>query len=139
MMRAGALISRINFYAKVITRGPYGESGDTWPIRTIATRGEVRWVGGSRTLDNEEKTYTRSMELTVRYRPEIVETMRVQIDDGTETYVITYIETIGRKEALRLTLEKINNDMVPLGAEAYIITEDDFEIITEDDINVITE
>ena len=131
-MRAGALISRINFYAKVITRGDYGESIDSWPSVTIATRGEVRWVGGNRTLENEEKTYTRSMELTVRYRDAIDETMHIQIDNGTETYVITYLEIIGRKEALRLTLEKINSEMIPLGTEDYIITEDEDIFVTED-------
>jgi head-tail adaptor len=136
-MRAGNLISRINFYAKVITRDAYGASVDTWPAVTIATRGEVRWVGGSRTLENEEKTYTRSMELTVRYRNEITETMHVQIDNGTETYIITYLEIIGRNEALRLTLEKINNEMLPIGAN--IITEDELEIITEDSYFVITD
>ena len=138
-MRAGNLISRINFYAKVTTRGLYGESIDSWPAITIATRGEVRWVGGSHMIENEEKTYTRSMELTVRYRDTITETMHVQIDNGTETYIITYLEIIGRKEALRLTLEKINNDMVPTTTPAYIITEDDFEIVTEIDEYVITE
>jgi head-tail adaptor len=113
-MRAGNLFSRINFYAKVITRDSYGASVDSWPSVTISTRGEVRWSGGGRSIENEEKTYTKNMELTVRYRSEIDETMHVQIDNGTETYVITYIETIGRKEALRLTLEKINNEMIPL-------------------------
>jgi len=136
-MRAGNLISRINFYGKVITRGDYGESIDTWPTVTIATRGEVRWVGGSRTLENEEKTYTRSMELTVRYRSEFAETMHVQIDNGTETYIITYLEIIGHKEALRLTLEKINSDMLPIGM--HIATEDEMEIITEDSYYIITE
>lgn len=136
-MRAGNLISRINFYGKVITRGLYGESIDSWPAVTIATRGEVRWVGGNQTLDNEAKTYTRSMELTVRYRSEIVETMHVQIDNGTETYIITYLEVIGHKEALRLTLEKLNNDMLPIGL--HIATEDEMEIITEDSYYIITE
>ena len=105
-MRAGNLINRVKFYAKVTTRNDYGASVDSWPVATITTRGELRWSGGSRTLANEEKTYARNMELTVRYRSTIVETMKVQIDGTSELYLITYMEIIGRKEALRLTLEK---------------------------------
>lgn len=108
-MRSGNLISRVKFYAKVTSRDDYGASVDTWPIATITTRGEVRWSGGSRTIANEEKTYGKSMELSVRYRSTIVETMKVQIDGTSDLYIITYMETIGRKEALRLTLEKISD------------------------------
>jgi len=106
-MRAGSAYHRVKFYAKVSTRGDYNESSDTWPTVTITTRGEVRHSGGARTLSNEEKFYSKNMELTVRYRSEIEETMRVQIDDG-DYYIITYMEELGRKQDLRLTLEKIN-------------------------------
>ena len=61
-MRAGNLYHRIKFYAKVISRDDYGASSDTWPSVTIITRGEVRWVGGSRVLSNEERMYDRTME-----------------------------------------------------------------------------
>jgi head-tail adaptor len=107
-MRAGNLFHRIKFYPKVITRDDYNASVDSWPTATIETRGEIRYTGGSRMLSNEEKFYSRNMELIIRYRAGIDETMRVQIDEGSERYIITYIEEIGRKEALRLTLEKIN-------------------------------
>jgi head-tail adaptor len=110
-MRAGNLISRVKFYAKVTTRDDYGSSVDSWPVATITTRGEVRWSGGNRTLANEEKTYGKSMELTVRYRSTIVETMKVQIDGTSDLFLITYIEIIGRKEALRLTLEKAEDSI----------------------------
>jgi len=107
-MRAGNLYHRINFYAKVTTRDTYGASVDTWPTATISTRGEIRYTGGSYGSSNEEKFYSRFMELTVRYQSSIVETMRVQIDGTTDRYEISYIEPIGRNEALKLTLEKIN-------------------------------
>jgi head-tail adaptor len=110
-MRAGNLYSRVKFYPKVITRGEYGDSIDTWPIATISTRGEVRWVGGSKVLSNEEKTYSRNMELTVRYRTDITETMKVQLDGMNDLYAITYIEVIGRKEGLKLTLEKLSDGL----------------------------
>ena len=107
-MRGGGLYHRIVFYAKVTTRDSYGASVDSWATATITTRGEVRYSGGSRGLSSEEKFFSKFMELNVRYRSDIVETMRVQIDGTTDRYNITYIEELGRKEGLRLTLEKIN-------------------------------
>jgi head-tail adaptor/lysophospholipase L1-like esterase len=113
-MKSGSLTTRVNFYTKVTARDSYGASSDTYPYVTKSTRGELRWLGGSRTASNEEKTFTKSMELTVRYQSAITETMRVQLDNGTETYGITYIEVLGRKEALRLSIEKIGNEMTPV-------------------------
>ena len=110
-MQSGRLYNRIKFYAKVTTRDVYGSSVDTWPIATVTTRGEVRWVGGNKTLSNEEKFYAKTMELTVRYQSDIVETMKVQIDGANDLYIITYIEVIGHKEGLRLTLEKQNDGL----------------------------
>jgi len=107
-MRAGGLYHRIVFYAKVTTRDSYGASVDSWSTATITTRGEIRYSGGGRGLSSEEKFFSKFMELTIRYRSDIAETMRVQIDGGTDRYNITYIEELGRKEGLRLTIEKIN-------------------------------
>jgi len=107
-MRAGNLYHRVKFYAKVITRDDYNASVDSWPEVTISTRGEIRYTGGGYGSPNEEKFYSKSMELTVRYRSDIIETMRVQIDGGTDRYKIIYIEEFGRKESLRLSLEKLN-------------------------------
>ena len=107
-MRAGNAYHRIKFYAKVSTRDTYGASVDSWPTVTISTRGEIRYIGGNKTLSSEEKFYSKSMELTVRYRSAIVETMKVKIDEGTGFYVITYIEPVRRNEDLRITLEKEN-------------------------------
>lgn len=108
MIRAGNMWHRANFYAKVSTRDDYGASVDTWPAITIATRGEIRYTGGSRGISSEEKFYSKSMELRVRYRSIITETMKVKIDGGSDFYLITYIEPVGRNEDLRLTIEKEN-------------------------------
>jgi len=108
-MRAGNLYYRIYFYAKVIARDAYSASVDTWPLITLRTRGEIREVGGSKDLYNEEKFYSKSKELTVRYNSAIVETMKLTIDDASDYYVITYIETIGRKEGMKLSIQKENS------------------------------
>jgi head-tail adaptor len=110
-MRAGNLRSRVKFYDKVTTRDTYGASVDTWPIATITTRGEVRYTGGNYTLSNEEKFYSKFIELRVRYRSTITETMRVQIDGTSALYNITYLEIVGNKEGLKLTLEKLNDEL----------------------------
>ncbi len=107
-MKAGRLYHRVKFYPKVTTRDSYGSSDDTWPTATISTRGEIIHRGGAKTLSNEERFFSKSKELTIRYRRGITETMRVQIDGAEERYAITYIEEIGRQEGLRMTLEKIN-------------------------------
>ena len=107
-MRAGQAYHRINFYARVTTKDSYSAAKDSWPSVTIATRGIVRYKSGDYVLSNEEKFYSKSMELTVRYRSTIAETMLVQIDGGTDRYIIRYMEELGRKESLRLTLEKLN-------------------------------
>lgn len=117
-MRAGNMWHRVVFYEKVTTRDDFGASSDSWPVATISTRGEVRWTGGDRGIVNEEKTYSRAMELTVRYRSTITETMRVQIDGTADLYQINYIEVLGRNEALRITLEKLSDGIVVPAIEA---------------------
>ena len=113
MSRAGNLIERVNFFAKNISRDDYGASVDSYDYNSPfpITRGEVRWSGGNRMIENEEKIYTRNMELTVRYQSAIVETMRVQLIGSNDLYSITYLEVIGRKESLRLTLEKLSDGL----------------------------
>jgi hypothetical protein len=110
-MRAGNAYHRIKFYAKVTTRDVYGASSDTWPIATISTRGEVRYTGGNKTLSNEEKFYSKSVELIVRYRSTIVETMKIQIDGSFDLWFITFMEVLGRNESIRLTIEKCNDGL----------------------------
>jgi head-tail adaptor len=105
-MRAGRLDRKAGFYALVSTRDTYGASVDTWPTLTLETWGSVQYAGGDLILSNEEKFYSGVLFYTVRYRSEIVETMRVLLDD--EWYRITYIERLGRKEGMKISLTKIN-------------------------------
>ena len=107
-MKSGTLRHRIKFYPKVIVRDDYNASVDTWPTATISTRGAIRHVGGSMEVDGEERFFSKRAELTIRYRDGITETMRVQIDEGEARYRIEYIEEVGFREGLRLSLEKMN-------------------------------
>lgn len=116
-MRSGNLNNRIKFYAKVSTRDIYNSSIDSWPVATITTRGEVRYVGGNKELNNDEKFYSKTIELTVRYRSDIVETMRVQINDKTDLYSISYMEVLGRNEGIRLSLEKLGESLTAVNID----------------------
>jgi len=108
-MRAGNLYHRIAFYPKATTRDSFSGSVDTWATPTINTRGEIREVGGSKDLSNEEKFFSKSKELTIRYRAAVTENMKLTIDGATDFYIITYIEIIGRNEGMRLSIEKENS------------------------------
>ena|SRR3989304_8192896 len=106
-MRAGRLDRKVSFYPKVkVTSGDYGGTVDTWPTASYITWGTVQYAGGDMILSNEEKFYSGVIFLTVRYRSAIVETMRVEIADVM--YRISYIEELGRKEGMKITLSKIN-------------------------------
>ena len=127
-MRAGNLYHRVVFYAKVTSRDEYNSSVDTWPTPTVVTRCELREVGGNKQNSNDEVTYTKNKEITIRYRNDITETMKVQLDDGTASYSITYIEVIGRKEGLKISLDKTGNDMVPGTVDIYSYLYDDTDL-----------
>lgn len=107
-MRAGGAYHRVKFFTKQVTRDSYGASSDSWDYNTptITTRGEVRYTGGGKSLNNEEKFYARNIELIVRYQSSITETMKIQIDGTNDLWMITYMEALGRNETLRLTIEK---------------------------------
>jgi len=107
-MSTGNKYHRIEFYPLTTTRDEYGASVDSYNTSSISTRGEIKYSGGNKILLNDEIFYSKSMELTIRYRSEIVDTMRVQIDGTTDRYEILYIEEMGRKVELRLSLDKIN-------------------------------
>lgn len=105
-MRAGRLDRKVLFYSKSSSRGDYNESTDVWTTLHWTTFGEVQYAGGDMILSNEEKFYSGTIFLKVRYKSSITETMRVKISDVW--YRITYIEELGRKEGLKITLNKIN-------------------------------
>lgn len=111
-MRAGEAYHRIQFYAKQITRDSSGASSDSWPTVALSCRGIIRWAGGSETQSfSDERFYGKNMELTVRYNSNIVETMKVRIDGLLDLYAIRYIEMIGRNVDLKLTLQKLNEEI----------------------------
>ncbi len=112
-MRAGNLKRKVIFFPKVVTRDDYNSSVDTWPeegedVNVIETRGEITYSSGNKELSGEQRFFSKVKELTVRYRSDIEETMRIQLDSESDRYEITSnIEEIGRKVGLRMTIEKL--------------------------------
>lgn len=105
-MRAGRLDRKASFYSKSSVRDDYNASTDTWTTLAFSTWGSVQYAGGDMILSNEEKFYSGVIFYTIRYRSGVVETMKVVIDNIW--YRITYIEELGRKEGLKITLSKLN-------------------------------
>ena len=107
-MRAGNAYHRVTFYQKTTVRDAYGSSVDTY-TNLLDTRGEIRYTGGNKQLSADEIFYSRNMELIIRWRSDMDETMRVTLDGDTDTYYeILYIEELGRHDSLKFTLNKIN-------------------------------
>lgn len=105
-MRVGDFDKRVRFYAKVTSRDEHNATVTTWPEVTIKTWGQFVYRGGNKTLSAEERFYSQSAELLVRYNTRIVEGMRVEVE-GT-MYEITNLEEIPRRDGWRIMLEKIN-------------------------------
>ena len=100
---------RASFYAKVSTRDSYNASVDSWPEVTLETWAQVQNRGGGLMMSNEEKFYSTTVTIKVRYRSDIVETMRVKLSNFADTiFRITNIDELGRKEGYQISLEKIN-------------------------------
>lgn len=118
-MRSGRLEHRILFYAKVISRDSFSGSVDTWPAVTITTRGEVREVGGSKFLSNEEKFYSKNKEVTIRYNS----AERVEIDTitltGTSGTANVTVDTLTKLATFATDLETTAANFVTTHAAAY--------------------
>jgi head-tail adaptor len=109
-MKAGQLDRKAYFYTKVKTTSTdFGGTTDTWPRITLTVNCQVVNRGGSYSLSNEEKFYSTLLNIKVRFRSEIVETMRVELSNFPGLlFRITSIDELGRKAGLNIALEKIN-------------------------------
>ena len=109
-MRSGQMDRKASFYAKVKgASADYGGTTDTWPKVTLTVNAQVVNKGGGYSLSSDEKFYSTTLNIRVRYRTEILETMRVKLSNFPNvTFRITNIDELGRKEGLQIALEKIN-------------------------------
>ena len=105
-MRAGELNFRVKFYAKTVTTDEFGSSAETFTYSFSAWAEEI-YVRGDLIISNDEKFWSGVKFLKVRYRADILENM--QVDHEGQRFRITYIEEYGKKEGLKLTIQKIND------------------------------
>jgi head-tail adaptor len=109
-MKAGQMDRKASFYAKVKSSDTdFGGTTDTWPTVTLTVSAQVVNKGGGYSLSDHEKFYSTTLTIKVRYRVEILETMRVKLSNFPNVlFEITNIDELGRKEGLSISLQKIN-------------------------------
>lgn len=95
-MRVPNISSTIAFYSRDWVENEFHMLVEVWRTVTILTKGAVASMPNDPNL----------LELIVRYNSSIVDTMRVQVDDGLLQYAIRHITTLGNKEYTRLVLDK---------------------------------
>lgn len=104
-MRSGLLKYPIIVERSHIHKNSYGEEMTVWECH-IQTRAQIDWKGGNRTIENDERVFTRSLNFIVRIYHDIRESDRI-IWEGKK-YQIQHIEP--RKYEMRqiITAELIN-------------------------------
>ncbi len=81
-MRAGKLRHVVTLQSRVETQDPStGAMVVTWPLFEADVRADVRYLGGLETLKTAAPTAVKKCSVRIRYRPGVVETMRV-VHDG---------------------------------------------------------
>lgn len=107
-MRAGKLNTRVYFYERSAERNDYNAVSVSYPDITIATWCQRVITGGSKMLSAEERFFSKSVEILTRYRNDITETMRVKMRGSDNWFEILFIEEVGNRDHLRISLQKIN-------------------------------
>lgn len=102
-MRAGKLRYIIDFYSKVNTRDEYSGYSESYVCR-FSTRSEVKHLGGSQQIINDQIFPSSDIQFTIRYRDGITETDRIMWRD--EIYWIDNIQVLEPKRGLVLRCTK---------------------------------
>lgn len=102
-MNIGKLDRKIEIYEYTITRGPAGGEERTRQKKADAWAG-IFYKNGSERVQAEKFTAITQMHFKIRYISGLDTTMEVDYDG--DTYVIKYIEEIGRNTGQKLHVEK---------------------------------
>lgn len=101
-MNAGMFDRIIELYKIVIAKGHYKDDIQT-KIQFGTVRANVRYLRGSEALKYNTITEIRSLQFSIRYRPDITHDTFINYED--KMYDIVSIEEIGRHEGLRITAD----------------------------------
>jgi len=104
-MRSGKLKHIIEVHKKITARDEYlGFSKDYQFF--FKTRAEVKHLGGAEEIVNSQIFPSSDIQLYIRYRSNIEETMRIKYND--EMYDIDYIEEVGWRDGLKIKMSKVS-------------------------------
>lgn len=104
-MQAGRLQYPIIVERSHLHKDQYGAETQVWECH-INTRAAVDWKGGNRTIENDERVFTRSLNFIVRIYHDIRESDRI-IWEGKK-YQIQHIEPRKYEQRQIITAELIN-------------------------------
>lgn len=103
-MRSGPMRYNIEFWSKQNVRDDYSGYEETYKL-ALCTKADVKHTGGSQQIINDQLYPTSDIKITMRYRKEIVETMRVKFRD--EIYGIDYLAIMEPKVGIVLNCSKL--------------------------------
>lgn len=101
----GDMRSVIKVMSFTTTRDEYGADIDTY-TELMSIRAAVKFLSGTKTIDNKEIFAAQSLQFSTHYRGTITEAMRIDYDG--KKYRILSIAEIGFKEGLLINCELIN-------------------------------
>lgn len=104
-MRAGLLKYPIIVERSHLHKNSYGEEQTVWEHH-IQTRAQIDWKGGNRSIENDERVFTRSLNFIVRIYHDIRESDRIIWK--SDKYRILHIEPRKKEQRQIITCELIN-------------------------------
>jgi len=103
---AGNLRHVINIQNLVAVKASYGSDKKSWQ-NFLTLRAGVKYLNGSKGIDNNEIFTQYGVEFITYFRDGILPNMRILF--GSKTYKINAIAEIGIKEGLIISTELIND------------------------------
>lgn len=105
-MVIGEMRNSIVIRKAITTKNDVGEIVNVWAIHTTL-RASVKYLGGTKNINNNEIYTSNTLEFVTHYRPSITDQMRIVFKN--DTYIINNIQPVGMNEGLKIMAEKLND------------------------------
>jgi len=106
-MNSALLNKKLTIEKEVTTTNSVGTPIRTWAFMK-ATWGEIRFLSGAAAYTEEGTLNSNNTEITVRYDPLITYSCRIL--HGSQYYKINYIQTVNRKDFMKIQVIRFEND-----------------------------
>lgn len=106
-MEPGRLDRRITILQRNTATDAWNQNTDTYQS-LVEVWAEVRDPGAREREEQDQRVTVRGKIFTIRHRSDVTTLHRISYDG--DTYMITGLAEIGRKEGLRITAEARDND-----------------------------